>query len=169
MWQHVGVVRRPLRRGSFSIPTNTAMPMGHPADTFLSTRGGWSKARAYAPSFACTAPAAPMCRAEVPSRPPVPVVQSASAASNTLRFALQGVAWVNGFNLGWYWPDKGPQMTLFIPGPLLQPGANELLLLEMHRIPNVPAGAGSRMPVSGYAEPETRVSAALRNVQSAQK
>ncbi len=55
---------------------------------------------------------------------------------------------MNGFNLGWYWPDKGPQMTLFIPGPLLRPGDNELLLLEMHRIPDVPAGANFHMPAS---------------------
>ena len=54
--------------------------------------------------------------------------------------AWQGVAWVNGFNLGWYWPDRGPQMTLFIPGPLLRPGNNEVILLEMHRLPEVPTG-----------------------------
>ena len=52
----------------------------------------------------------------------------------------QGVAWVNGFNLGWYWPDRGPQMTLYIPGPLLRPGDNEILLMELHRVPDDPAG-----------------------------
>ena len=64
----------------------------------------------------------------------------ASEAYSPRMCALQGVAWVNGFNLGWYWPDRGPQMTLFIPGPLLRPGDNEVLLLEMHRIPDEPAG-----------------------------
>ena len=53
---------------------------------------------------------------------------------------MQGIAWVNGFNLGWYWPAKGPQVTLYIPGPLLQRGDNEILLLEMDRSPIAPTG-----------------------------
>ena len=52
----------------------------------------------------------------------------------------QGIAWVNGFNLGWYWPAKGPQMTLYLPGPLLQRGVNEIVLLEMDRAPRQPSG-----------------------------
>ena len=44
----------------------------------------------------------------------------------------KGVVWVNGFNLGRYW-DRGPQRTLYLPGPLLRPGANDLHLLELHR------------------------------------
>jgi beta-galactosidase len=43
----------------------------------------------------------------------------------------KGVAWVNGFNLGRYW-QRGPQRTLYVPAPLLRPGANELILLELH-------------------------------------
>jgi beta-galactosidase len=43
----------------------------------------------------------------------------------------KGVAWVNGFNLGRYWA-RGPQQTLYVPAPLLQPGANELVVLELH-------------------------------------
>ena len=43
----------------------------------------------------------------------------------------KGVAWVNGFNLGRYW-QRGPQRTLYVPAPLLRPGANELVLLELH-------------------------------------
>jgi len=42
----------------------------------------------------------------------------------------KGLVWVNGFNLGWYWPLLGPQMTTYIPGPLLRAGDNELVLLE---------------------------------------
>jgi beta-galactosidase len=45
----------------------------------------------------------------------------------------KGVAWVNGFNLGRYW-DIGPQRTLYLPGPLLRPGGNELRVLELHRL-----------------------------------
>ncbi|MBB6729513.1 glycoside hydrolase family 35 protein [Cohnella zeiphila] len=43
----------------------------------------------------------------------------------------KGVAYVNGFNLGRYW-EKGPQRTLYVPGPLLRAGENELVLFELH-------------------------------------
>jgi beta-galactosidase len=42
----------------------------------------------------------------------------------------KGVAWVNGFCLGRYW-RRGPQRTLFVPGPVLRPGRNELVVLEL--------------------------------------
>lgn len=41
----------------------------------------------------------------------------------------KGVAWINGFNLGRYW-EIGPQRRLYIPGPLLKTGANEVILFE---------------------------------------
>ncbi|MCA0757694.1 beta-galactosidase [Paenibacillus sp. N4] len=43
----------------------------------------------------------------------------------------KGVAYINGFNLGRYW-EVGPQGTLYIPGPLLKRGSNELVLFELH-------------------------------------
>ncbi|GAA2274082.1 beta-galactosidase [Streptomyces ruber] len=43
----------------------------------------------------------------------------------------KGQAWVNGFHLGRYW-NRGPQRTLYVPAPVLRPGANELTLLELH-------------------------------------
>ena len=43
----------------------------------------------------------------------------------------KGVLFLNGFNLGWYWPSVGPQMTMYIPGPMLQDGQNELILFEV--------------------------------------
>ncbi|WP_329581171.1 beta-galactosidase [Kitasatospora sp. NBC_01250] len=49
----------------------------------------------------------------------------------------KGLVWVNGFLLGRYW-DIGPQQTLYLPGPLLRPGRNEVVLLELHG----PAGDG---------------------------
>lgn len=45
----------------------------------------------------------------------------------------KGIAWVNGFNLGWYWPSRGPQMTLYVPGPILKPGDNEVIFLEVEK------------------------------------
>ncbi len=44
----------------------------------------------------------------------------------------KGVAWINGFNLGRYW-SRGPQQTLYVPAPLLRPGANEVIVFELHR------------------------------------
>ncbi|MGF1431185.1 glycoside hydrolase family 35 protein [Kitasatospora sp. LaBMicrA B282] len=43
----------------------------------------------------------------------------------------KGLCWVNGFLLGRYW-DIGPQQTLYLPGPLLRPGRNDVVLLELH-------------------------------------
>lgn len=41
----------------------------------------------------------------------------------------KGVVWVNGFNLGRFW-EIGPQQTLYLPGPLLKEGTNELVVFE---------------------------------------
>lgn len=41
----------------------------------------------------------------------------------------KGVAWVNGFCLGRYW-SRGPQRTLYVPGPLLKAHGNELIVFE---------------------------------------
>ncbi|MGI5453979.1 glycoside hydrolase family 35 protein [Streptomyces sp. CA-249302] len=42
----------------------------------------------------------------------------------------RGFAWVNGFNLGRYW-SAGPQQSLYVPGPVLREGDNEVWLLEL--------------------------------------
>ena len=44
----------------------------------------------------------------------------------------KGVAIVNGFNLGRYWPDAGPQKTLYLPGPVLKGNnaTNTVIILE---------------------------------------
>jgi len=44
---------------------------------------------------------------------------------------VKGVAYVNGFNLGRYW-EKGPQRTLYVPGPVLREGSNEIVIFELH-------------------------------------
>uniref|UniRef100_A0A8C4QI85 Beta-galactosidase n=2 Tax=Eptatretus burgeri TaxID=7764 RepID=A0A8C4QI85_EPTBU len=44
----------------------------------------------------------------------------------------KGQVWLNGFNLGRYWPVKGPQETLFVPASLLATKvANNITLLEL--------------------------------------
>lgn len=45
----------------------------------------------------------------------------------------KGIAWINSFCLGWFWPSRGPQMTLYVPGPVLREGDNELIVLEVER------------------------------------
>jgi beta-galactosidase len=46
----------------------------------------------------------------------------------------KGNAWINGFPLGRYW-SRGPQQTLYVPGPVLRRGRNELIVLELHATP----------------------------------
>jgi len=41
----------------------------------------------------------------------------------------KGVAWINGFNLGRFW-SLGPQRSLYLPGPLLEDGRNDIVLFE---------------------------------------
>jgi beta-galactosidase len=42
----------------------------------------------------------------------------------------RGFVWVNGFNLGRYW-SAGPQHALYVPGPVLREGGNEVWVLEL--------------------------------------
>jgi len=43
----------------------------------------------------------------------------------------KGVVWINGFCLGRYW-SRGPQHTLYVPGPILREHGNEVIVLELH-------------------------------------
>ena len=43
----------------------------------------------------------------------------------------KGMVWLNGFALGRYW-ERGPQRTLYAPGPLWRTGRNEITVLELH-------------------------------------
>lgn len=45
----------------------------------------------------------------------------------------KGFVVVNGFNLGRYW-EVGPQETLYLPGPLVRKGENEIIIFELHGI-----------------------------------
>ncbi|GAB6026784.1 hypothetical protein CHUAL_013281 [Chamberlinius hualienensis] len=49
----------------------------------------------------------------------------------------KGIAFINGFNLGRYWPDVGPQATLYIPQFLLNsnPDVNHIVLFELESSP----------------------------------
>ncbi|KFO69682.1 Beta-galactosidase, partial [Cuculus canorus] len=48
----------------------------------------------------------------------------------------KGQLWINGFNLGRYWPHRGPQQTLFVPGSVLYAGRpNNITVLELEGAP----------------------------------
>ncbi|NXE27104.1 BGAL galactosidase, partial [Ardeotis kori] len=52
---------------------------------------------------------------------------------------FQGQLWINGFNLGRYWPRRGPQQTLFVPGSVLHVGRpNNITVLELEGAPPTP-------------------------------
>lgn len=42
----------------------------------------------------------------------------------------KGAAWVNGHALGRFW-NVGPQATLYVPGPWLKAGSNEIVIFDM--------------------------------------
>lgn len=47
----------------------------------------------------------------------------------------KGVVFINGFNLGRYWPLVGPQITLYLPKDLLKVGTNKIAMLELQMAP----------------------------------
>lgn len=53
-----------------------------------------------------------------------------------LYFLYQGQVWINGMNLGRYWQARGPQQTLYVPGPLLSTALpNNITVLELEGAP----------------------------------
>jgi len=42
----------------------------------------------------------------------------------------KGFICVNGFNIGRYYNETGPQLTLYVPAPILKEGQNEIVLFE---------------------------------------
>ncbi|XP_072880344.1 beta-galactosidase [Hemitrygon akajei] len=48
----------------------------------------------------------------------------------------KGQVWINGFNLGRYWPARGPQVTLYVPAYILSTSAvNNITVLELEMAP----------------------------------
>ena len=50
---------------------------------------------------------------------------------------VQGQLFINGFNVGRYWPTAGPQVTLYIPAGILHaaPNQNHIVVLELEKCP----------------------------------
>ncbi|XP_031263428.1 beta-galactosidase 17 isoform X1 [Pistacia vera] len=43
----------------------------------------------------------------------------------------KGIAFVNEFNIGRYWPSFGPQCNLYVPAPILHDGENVVVIFEL--------------------------------------
>ncbi|KAJ6646250.1 Beta-galactosidase [Pseudolycoriella hygida] len=46
----------------------------------------------------------------------------------------KGILYINGFNLGRYWPSVGPQITMYVPGNILKRGTNDMVIIELQRL-----------------------------------
>ncbi|MGW1104732.1 glycoside hydrolase family 35 protein [Streptomyces sp. NPDC002540] len=68
----------------------------------------------------------------------------------------RGFVWVNGFCLGRYW-SAGPQRTLYVPGPVLREGANEVWVLELEGAGAPYAELGPGVPVRAGTPGDVRV------------
>lgn len=62
----------------------------------------------------------------------------------------KGLVFVNGFNLGRYWNIE-PLHNLYLPGPLLRAGRNEIVVLELHGNTGAPV-----VSLVDRAEPEAK-------------
>jgi beta-galactosidase len=69
-----------------------------------------------------------------------------------MRTWTKGFVWVNGHNLGRFW-NIGPQQTMYLPGPWLKRGENEILILDLFG-PTQPLVAGLEAPILNQLRPE---------------
>ncbi|WBO66955.1 glycoside hydrolase family 35 protein [Streptomyces camelliae] len=70
------------------------------------------------------------------------MVRGAGDARLELPGCTRGFVWINGFGLGRYW-SVGPQRSLYVPGPVLREGENELWVLELQE--TAPDGPAPRL------------------------
>ena len=64
----------------------------------------------------------------------------------------KGVLWVNGRCMGRFW-NIGPTQTMYVPGPWLKPGRNEVIVLDLLG-PKEPTLAGLEKPILDKLRPE---------------
>lgn len=72
----------------------------------------------------------------------------------------KGVLWINGHCLGRFW-NIGPTQTMYVPGPWLKAGANQLTILDLVG-PEKASIAGVAEPVLDELRPEKDFSGSLR-------
>jgi beta-galactosidase len=64
----------------------------------------------------------------------------------------KGLLWINGYALGRFW-DIGPQGTLYLPGPWLKKGRNDVVIFELLKNDPQPTLAGITVPILDAATP----------------
>ncbi|MFT3830988.1 MAG: beta-galactosidase [Opitutaceae bacterium] len=72
----------------------------------------------------------------------------------------KGYVWVNGHNLGRYW-NIGPQQTMYVPGPWLKVGDNEIVVLDLLG-PDRPVVAALAQPILDELRPQLDFARAKR-------
>ena len=77
-----------------------------------------------------------------------------------LRSWGKGFVWVNGYNLGRYW-NIGPQQTMYVPGPWLKAGDNEIVILDLLG-PEKPEVAALDHPILNELRPQLDFARAQR-------
>ncbi len=68
-----------------------------------------------------------------------------------MRTWSKGFVWVNGHNLGRFW-NIGPQQTMYLPGPWLKRGENEIVILDLFG-PEKPVVSGLEEPILNQLRP----------------
>jgi beta-galactosidase len=58
----------------------------------------------------------------------------------------KGVLWINGHALGRFW-NIGPQVTLYLPGPWLKQGRNEVVIFDLLPAKTAPKLVGRVKPI----------------------
>jgi len=60
----------------------------------------------------------------------------------------KGALWINGHAIGRFW-NVGPQLTLYVPGPWLRRGKNEIVVFDLFgkQGPTLPHLAGLPKPI----------------------
>jgi beta-galactosidase len=63
-----------------------------------------------------------------------------------IRALGKGALWINGHPIGRFW-NIGPQQTLFVPGPWLRQGTNEVTVFDLSPTSSTPTLAGLANPI----------------------
>jgi beta-galactosidase len=63
-----------------------------------------------------------------------------------IRHLGKGALWINGHAIGRFW-NIGPQDTLFVPGPWLRKGTNEIVVFDLAPTANIPTVVGLATPI----------------------
>ena len=71
-----------------------------------------------------------------------------------VRNLTKGALWINGHPIGRFW-NVGPQQTLYVPGPWLRTGENEIIVFDLQPTSNHPTVAGLATPILDAPVAET--------------